>query len=97
MDVIGSTFFVAPFVVNNIAALIAGAYAERDLYVAEIFTRILYVLWFIHCGSLALAVLFSGIRLVRILNRHLSKFQSAGPRYESVKTGIYKVRRTKNA
>lgn len=92
VDIVGSTFFLAPFILNNICVLVAGAYARSNLYVAEVLTRILYVLWFLHCFSLAMAVLFSGIRLVRILNRHLAKVQSSGPRYTSIKTGIFKVR-----
>lgn len=91
VDVIGSTFFLAPFILNNICSLISGAYARTNLYIAEVFVHVLYVLWFIHCASLAAAVLFSGIRLVRILNRHLAKIQSSGPRYASVRTGIFKV------
>ena len=76
---------------NNIVALIGGAFARSHLGVAEAMVRVLYVFWFLHCFLLALAVLFAGLRLVRILNQHLSKFQASGPRYASVKTGIFKV------
>lgn len=65
--------------------------AETNLYAAEVCVRILYVLWFIHCFSLGIAVLLSGIKLVRILNVHLSKIQASGPRYTAVRTGIFKV------
>ncbi|CDS03000.1 hypothetical protein LRAMOSA00402 [Lichtheimia ramosa] len=92
VDVIGSTFFFAPFIANNIVALVGGAMADTNLYAAEICVRILYVLWFIHCFSLGIAVLLSGIKLVRILNVHLAKIQASGPRYTAVKTGIFKIR-----
>ncbi|KAI7875348.1 hypothetical protein K492DRAFT_115096, partial [Lichtheimia hyalospora FSU 10163] len=92
VDIIGLTFFFAPFICNNIVALVGGALARTNLYASEVCVRLLYVFWFIHCFSLSMAVLFSGIRLVRILNHHLTKFKSSGPRYASVKTGIFKIR-----
>ncbi|KAI7858374.1 hypothetical protein BDC45DRAFT_498207 [Circinella umbellata] len=92
VDVVGLTFFLAPFILNNIVALIGGAYARTHLGVAEAMVHVLYVFWFLHCFLLSLAVLFAGLRLVRILNQHLSKFQASGPRYASVKTGIFKIR-----
>ncbi|KAI9245213.1 hypothetical protein BDA99DRAFT_421568, partial [Phascolomyces articulosus] len=92
VDIIGCTFFLAPFIMNNIVSLIGGVYARSNLGVAEAMVRVLYVFWFLHCFLLSLAVLFAGLRLVRILNRHLSKFQASGPRYASVKTGIFKIR-----
>ncbi|KAI9498121.1 hypothetical protein BDB00DRAFT_801225 [Zychaea mexicana] len=92
VDFIGSTFFLAPFIMNNIVAIIGGVYARSNLGVAEAMVRVLYVFWFLHCFLLGLAVLFAGMRLIRILNRHLSKFQASGPRFASVKTGIFKIR-----
>ncbi|KAG0180407.1 hypothetical protein DFQ28_001214 [Apophysomyces sp. BC1034] len=73
-------------------SIAAGALADTNLAAAEIFTRMLYVLWFVHCVGLAAAVLYCGIRLVYILSRHLAKFEASGPRYISVKTGIFKIR-----
>ncbi|KAI8138695.1 hypothetical protein BJV82DRAFT_522986 [Fennellomyces sp. T-0311] len=92
VDAIGLSFFFAPFILNNIVALVGGAMARTNIGVAEALVRVLYVFWFLHCFLLSLAVLFAGLRLVRILNRHLTKFQSSGPRYASVKTGIFKIR-----
>jgi hypothetical protein len=77
---------------NNPMSLAAGILAQKNLPVAEVLTRILYVFWFIHCGGLSITVSFSGIRLIRILNGHLEKFNTSGPRYASVKTGIFKIR-----
>ncbi|KAI8334958.1 hypothetical protein BC941DRAFT_430781 [Chlamydoabsidia padenii] len=92
VDVIGLTFLFSPFILNNVCALVSGILAERNLHVAEIFVRILYVLWFYHCFSLACAVMLSGWRLVRILNRHLDKFQTTGPRGANIRAGIFKIR-----
>jgi hypothetical protein len=39
-----------------------------------------------------MAVLFSGYRLIKILEDHIQKFNTSGPRYTSVKTGIYKIK-----
>lgn len=73
-------------------SLAAGILAERNLKLAQTFTQILYIFWFIHCFDLSIAVFFSGIRLIRILHEHLNKFKTTGPRYVSVKTGIFKIR-----
>ncbi|KAI9476550.1 MAG: hypothetical protein EXX96DRAFT_302201 [Benjaminiella poitrasii] len=92
VDIIGCTIFLAPFIINNVMSLAAGILAQRDLRLAQVFTRLLYIFWFIHCFSLAVAVFFSGFRLIRILGDHLKKFKTTGPRYISVKTGIFKIR-----
>ncbi|KAI9315830.1 hypothetical protein BX666DRAFT_1951912 [Dichotomocladium elegans] len=92
VDVIGCTFFFAPFIVNNIIAITSGALARTNVAVAETLVRVLYVVWFIHCFSLGVAVLYAGVRLIRILNDHLIKIQPSGPRYDSIKTGIFKIR-----
>ncbi|CEP14796.1 hypothetical protein [Parasitella parasitica] len=92
VDLIGGTIFLAPFIINNAMSLAAGILAERNLHVAQLFTRLLYIFWFIHCFGLAIAVFFSGYRLIRILGAHLTKFKTTGPRYVSVQTGIFKIR-----
>lgn len=67
--------------------------AEKNLHTSIIITRLLYVAWFLETSSLSVAVLYSGLRLIRILEGHLKKFNTtAGPRYTSIKTGIFKIR-----
>ena len=73
-------------------ALAAGILAERNVALAETFTRLLYIFWFLHCGCLSLAVFFAGYRLINILGAHIKKFNTSGPRYVSVQTGIFKIR-----
>ncbi|KAL0135879.1 hypothetical protein V8B55DRAFT_1369983 [Mucor lusitanicus] len=92
VDLIGGTIFLAPFIINNVMSLAAGILAEKNLHLAQIFTRLLYIFWFVHCFSLSVAVFFSGYRLIRILSAHLQKFKTTGPRYVSVQTGIFKIR-----
>jgi hypothetical protein len=92
VDFIGGTIFIAPFIINNVMSLAAGILAESNLHLAQVFTRLLYIFWFIHCVGLSIAVFFSGYRLIRILSEHLRKFNTSGPRYVSVKTGIFKIR-----
>jgi hypothetical protein len=91
VDGIGLSFFFTPFIVNNVCSLATGILAQKNLYVAEIFVRLLYVLWFVHCFSLACAVILSGWRLIRILNSHLQQFPTSAPRAASIKAGIFKV------
>jgi hypothetical protein len=91
VDLIGCWFFLWPFIINNIFSILAGVYATRDLYIAEICTRLLYVMWFLHNTTLTGAVMYAGYRLIRILSLHLEKFKTSGERYASVKVGIYRV------
>ncbi|KAI8366556.1 hypothetical protein BD560DRAFT_400668 [Blakeslea trispora] len=92
VDFVGGYIFFSPFVVNNVLAIIAGVMAERNLMVSRLLTRLLYIMWFVHCSSLSVAVIFAGVRLIAILRDHLSKFNTSGPRYVSVQTGIFKIR-----
>lgn len=88
----GSWFFLWPFVINNVCSIISGAFAYSNLYVAEVFARLLYGFWFLHDASLSGAVLFAGWRLVRILNSHLARFGKDNARYQAIKTGIFKIK-----
>ncbi|KAI9307365.1 hypothetical protein BJ944DRAFT_197765 [Cunninghamella echinulata] len=95
VDFIGGTFFFAPFLLNNVCSLATGILAKSNIPVAIIFIRILYILWFIHCGSLGTAVLLAGWRLIRILNQHLAKFHHSGSgerRATSIQNGIFKIK-----
>ncbi|KAI9498120.1 hypothetical protein BDB00DRAFT_801223 [Zychaea mexicana] len=92
VDLAGTWLFLWPFVVHNIFSIVAGAYADKNLWIAELFTRLLYGFWFYNNATISAAVFFAGYRLVRILKGHLSKFkESSGPRYSAVKTGIFKI------
>lgn len=73
-------------------SLAAGIMASKNIPLAIIFTRLLYCFWFVHCLGLSIAVFFAGYRLTRILRGHLEKFNTSGPRYVSVQTGIIKIR-----
>ncbi|KAI8355650.1 hypothetical protein EDC96DRAFT_264545 [Choanephora cucurbitarum] len=92
VDFIGGYIFFSPFVINNIMSIVAGVMAERNLMIAQLFTRLLYIMWFVHCSTLCGAVIFAGVRLIAILREHLQKFNTSGPRYVSVQTGIFKIR-----
>ncbi|ORZ17270.1 hypothetical protein BCR42DRAFT_491167 [Absidia repens] len=101
VDRIGLTFLFAPFIVNNVCSIASGILASGSppspelLYRAEIFTRLLYVFWFIHCGSLACAVLYAGARLLTLLTAHLRKFKSSTTSSEQqrkVQAGMLKIR-----
>lgn len=92
VDFIGGTIFLAPYIINNVMSLAAGILAERNLMLAQTFTRLLYIFWFIHCTSLSATVFFAGQRLIKILGAHLKKFNTTGPRYVAVQTGIFKIR-----
>lgn len=92
VDVIGGAIFFTPFTLNNAIAVTEGAISDRYPYVAQVLVRTHYSVWTFHCLSLTTALLFSGIRLVNILNVHLTKMQPGGARYLAIKTGIFKAR-----
>ncbi|KAL1929235.1 hypothetical protein VTP01DRAFT_2294 [Rhizomucor pusillus] len=92
VDVIGGAIFFTPFTLNNAIAVTEGAISDRYPYVAQVLVRTHYSVWTFHCLSLTTALLFSGIRLVNILNVHLTKMQPGGARYLAIKTGIFKIR-----
>ncbi|KAI8096298.1 uncharacterized protein BX664DRAFT_355677 [Halteromyces radiatus] len=92
VDFLGCWFFFWPFVINNIFSILAGIYATRDVYVAEICTRLLYVMWFLHNVTLTSAVAYAGYRLIKLLNHHLRKFKPTGDRYAAVRVGIFRIK-----
>ncbi|CAO3634819.1 unnamed protein product [Cunninghamella echinulata] len=91
VDIIGISFMMGPVVLHNICSIAAGALAYTNLPVAEEFTNVLYGLWFMHTITLSFTVLFAGVRLVRILKNHLTKFPPTGERYKSIRLGIFKI------
>jgi hypothetical protein len=72
-------------------ALAAGLLARSHLHTAEILTQVLYILWFFHCTLLSATVFIAGIRLSKLLNEHLSRYDTTGPRYITIKKSIIKI------
>lgn len=92
VDIIGGAIFITPFILNSAIAITEGELSSRYPYVAQALVRTHYSVWTFHCITLTTALLFSGIRLVNILNVHLTKMQPGGARYLAIKTGILKVK-----
>ncbi|KAI8976482.1 hypothetical protein BDB01DRAFT_853124 [Pilobolus umbonatus] len=66
-----ATIFL-PFITNNIFSVLAAVYAEQgDYRKAKIYTDTLYYLWSAYCLNLACWTVFSGYRLILILNKHI--------------------------
>ncbi|KAI9245211.1 hypothetical protein BDA99DRAFT_543723 [Phascolomyces articulosus] len=91
VDIIGLSLFISPFIIHNICSLIAGSFAYSNLWMAELFTHLLYGFWFLDNTLISFAVIFAGVRLINILKEHLIKFPASGPRYVAIKTGIIKI------
>ncbi|KAI7864269.1 hypothetical protein BDF14DRAFT_1244013 [Spinellus fusiger] len=92
IDIFGSVLFITPFAINNFFSLLSGIYATSNVYLADLFTQILYILWFYHSTALTLSVLYAGIRLTRTLNQHILTFRLSGHRRASLNTGIIKIK-----
>jgi hypothetical protein len=91
IEVVGYTLFLTPFISNGMTALAAGLLARSHVHTAEILTQVLYILWFFHCTLLSTTVFIAGIRLSKLLNEHLSRYDTTGPRYITIKKSIIKI------
>ncbi|KAG2176251.1 hypothetical protein INT43_005485 [Umbelopsis isabellina] len=88
---IGFSFLFTPMLTNNICSIASGAFAQQgDAYKADIFARLLYAFWTFYCTALAVCVIYSGVRLMKLLGQHLEMIGS-GKRYDQVKHGRMKV------
>ncbi|KAI8877239.1 hypothetical protein K501DRAFT_337546 [Backusella circina FSU 941] len=92
LDIAGFIFLIGPFATNSAVSLTAGMLATSNEKVANLCTQLLYIFWFFHTGGLAISVIYFGLRLIRLLNSHLRKFNTTSERYAEIKTGIFKIR-----
>ncbi|KAI9245210.1 hypothetical protein BDA99DRAFT_528264 [Phascolomyces articulosus] len=90
VDFVGSMLLFLPFTTSLAFPISAGALAETNLPLAEIFVRLTYVAWFVWTGIIGGCVLYTGARLVRILlsyhkqSRHKSN-------HAAVRAGIFRI------
>jgi hypothetical protein len=80
-----------PFILNNATSIATGVLATSNIKVADILIRLLYVLWFFHCGSLATSIAYCGSRLIQTLISHLKNNNVNSERHAKLKAGIFKV------
>ncbi|KAI8141442.1 hypothetical protein BJV82DRAFT_176264 [Fennellomyces sp. T-0311] len=93
VDSICSAIITMPFITNNICAIAAGVYAQSgDMAKAMAFTDALYGFWTFYTGSLGLIILYAGVRLLKLLKRHLMDRTDGRVNIEKVKLGALKVK-----
>ncbi|KAG2202528.1 hypothetical protein INT46_005085 [Mucor plumbeus] len=95
IDIICSIFITMPFLTNNVCSIAAAVYAEQGNFVkAKIFTDALYYLWAAYCFILATWILFAGLRLIKILQKHLDNQgdDTNSASIHKIKNGLFKVR-----
>ncbi|KAG2224295.1 hypothetical protein INT45_012863 [Circinella minor] len=90
VDVVGGIFLFSPFLINTCFSVSAGVLAESSVSTARALAHIHYAAWTVECGGLGGAVLYAGIRLVRILQGHHNNFKRRG-HYAAVQSGIFKI------
>ncbi|KAI9279009.1 hypothetical protein BDA99DRAFT_21345 [Phascolomyces articulosus] len=90
VDIVGGIFLFSPFVVNTWFAISAGLLAESSVQTARILARVHYAAWTVECGGLGGAILYAGVRLVRILQGHHNNFRRRG-HFAAVQAGIFKI------
>ncbi|KAI9274331.1 hypothetical protein BDA99DRAFT_497176 [Phascolomyces articulosus] len=81
-----------PFITNNICAIAAGVFAvQGNIHMATKFTDALYCFWTFYTGTLAIIILYAGIRLLRLLRSHLLEKSEGRVNVAKVKLGALKV------
>lgn len=92
VDTMCTVIITMPFISNNICAIAAGVYALRgDNYMASQFTDALYYLWTFYTGFQAILILYAGLRLLRLLKRHLLQRTDSRVDLGRVRLGALKV------
>lgn len=78
---------------NTACAVAAGIYAARgDNAMASKLTMAQYYFWGLYCGYLGSLLLFAGVRLIRLLDKHLLMQSDMRININKVKTGALKVK-----
>jgi hypothetical protein len=82
-----------PFITNTACAVTAAVYASNgNNELASKMTRTQYYLWTFYCGYLGMLLLLAGVRLIRLLEKHLRTQSDLRINISKVKTGAIKVR-----
>ncbi|CAO3634811.1 unnamed protein product [Cunninghamella echinulata] len=94
VDRIGLLILLAPFILNNICSIASGILASNptQVYLSEIFIHILYVLWFLHCGTVSVILVVLGVRLLRILQQNMRNFRTSGEKAMAIQKGMFKIK-----
>jgi hypothetical protein len=82
-----------PFITNTACTLASGVHAMKgNNELAAKLTRIQYYFWSLYTGYLGMLLLFAGVRLIRLLEKHLLMQSDLRININKVKTGALKVR-----
>ncbi|CAO3633933.1 unnamed protein product [Cunninghamella echinulata] len=94
VDIASIIMVVLPFLTINPMSIVAGYYAQKgDIEKAIIFTETIYYLWLIYTFLLGTMVLLAGLRLLRLLNNHLSmQGNDSEENVQKIKLGATKVK-----
>lgn len=98
---VGSTTFfetisiatiLIPFIVPTIFNIMSGIYATQgNLALAGKYTSVNYYCWAVFAFVLAILIMFAGLRLIALLNDHLSSQLNRHNNMAKIKTGALKV------
>ncbi|KAI9478060.1 MAG: hypothetical protein EXX96DRAFT_504238 [Benjaminiella poitrasii] len=87
---------ILPIITNTICSVAAGIYASRNNNkVASIMTITQYSFWTFYCVYLGTLLLFAGVRLIRLLDKHLlaQTPSTTNPRtFNAVRTGALRIK-----
>ncbi|CAO3628206.1 unnamed protein product [Cunninghamella blakesleeana] len=95
ISILGYWIFFSPLVLNNLFSILAGVFAvQNQQYLADLSTRLLYLMWVKHCTLLVISVVYAGARLIKIMNNYLSTMELGTEKYNKVKFTIFRIKIT---
>ncbi|CAO3642006.1 unnamed protein product [Cunninghamella echinulata] len=93
INIICVLMIIMPFLTNNIVSITAGVYEQNgNTEMAIIYTRLLYYIWTVYCGLLAIILIICGTQLTRLLQQNLKLQQGYPTNTNKIKAGMFKIK-----
>jgi hypothetical protein len=91
-EAVSTATILVPFTVPTIFNIMSGIYATQgNMVLAGKYTSVNYYCWAVFAFVLAILIMFAGLRLVALLNDHLSSQLNRHNNMAKIKTGALKV------
>lgn len=91
-EAVSTATILVPFIVPTIFNIMSGIYATQgNMALAGKYTSVNYYCWAVFAFVLAILIMFAGLRLVALLNDHLSSQLNRHNNMAKIKTGALKV------
>ncbi|KAI9309227.1 hypothetical protein BJ944DRAFT_284774 [Cunninghamella echinulata] len=93
INIVCVLMIIMPFLTNNIVSITAGVYEQNgNTEMAILYTRLLYYIWTVYCGLLAIILITCGTQLTRLLQQNLKLQQGYPTNITKIKAGMFKIK-----